>query len=45
MLRRKLATLILVATMTNLAATPIEVLAETLNDSNIESQEVQEKKS
>ena len=44
MLRRKLATLILVATMTNLAATPIEVLAETLNDSNIESQEVQEKK-
>ena len=36
MLKRKLSTLILAATITNLAATPASVFAETLvNESNI----------
>lgn len=43
MLRRKLSTLILVATITNFASTPLNVFAETLTSNNViqESQEIE----
>ena len=39
MLRKKIATLILVATITNLASAPLSTLAETLTTDNVQQEE------
>ena len=44
MLRKKIATLILVATITNLASAPLSTLAETLTTDNVSQEEVNESK-